>query len=261
MDPTDRFVDLVGHPGAPLEELALLIAAHARPGLDVGAQRSRLDDLAAGVDEPSVASLCHHLFVVEGLAGNHDDYYDPRNSYLDQVLDRRLGIPITLGVILIEVGRRVGIELRGVSMPGHFLVRGDLAGGPVLLIDPFDGGRLLDLADCESRIRKLLGPGVSIDESFVAPVGPAAIIDRMLANLEAIADERGDRPMAEWVVRLRAAMPGAPTALLRRRAASLAASYRFGEAADLLERLASADAGDRRGPLLATARRLRARLN
>ncbi len=246
----------------PLDELALLVAAHARPDLDVAAEQTRLDELAAGVGERSVEALSHLLFVDQGLGGNHDDYYDPDNSYLDQVLERRLGIPISLGVVMIEVGRRAGIELVGVSMPGHFLLR-SMREGPneVRLIDPFAGGALLDLAACETRVRKLLGPGIAFDPAFLAPVGTGNIVARMLANLDAIAAARADRAMLAWVVRLRAAMPGAPAALQRRLAGSLAASCRFGEAADVLERLASTEPDTEPGDTLATARRLRARLN
>ncbi len=264
VDPTARFIALVRQPEAtmPLDELALLIAAHARPGLDMAAEQARLDELADGVGERCVESLCRHLFVDKGFAGNHDDYYDPANSYLDEVLERRLGIPISLGVVMIEVGRRAGIDLVGVSMPGHFLVRSTgESGDDVRLLDPFDGGASLDRAACEGRARKLLGPAVAFDPAFLAPVGPRTIVARMLANLDAIAAARGDRAMLAWVVRLRAAMPGAPAVLQRRLAGSLAASCRFAEAADVLERLAATEPGGEPGDTLAAARRLRARLN
>ena len=264
MDPTACFLALVRQPEAtmPLDELVLLIAAHARPGLDVAAAQARLDELAAGVGGRSAEALCHHLFVEQAFAGNHHDYYDPDNSYLDQVLERRLGIPISLAVVMIEVGRRAGIELAGVSMPGHFLVRSmaEEADAP-RLIDPFDRGAILDGPACEARVRKVLGPAVAFDPVFLAPVGTSTIVARVLANLDAIAAARAARAMLEWVVRLRAAMPGAPAVLQRRLAGSLAASCRFGEAADVLERLASTEPGDEPVDTLATARRLRARLN
>ncbi len=265
MDPTARFLTLVRRPEStlPLDELALLIAAHARPDLDVAAGQARLDELAAGVSERSVEGLSRHLFGEEGFAGNHDDYYDPRNSYLDQVLERRVGIPISLAVVMIEVGRRAGIELVGVSMPGHFLVRSfrEEVHDGVRLFDPFDGGAVLDRSACEARVGKVLGPAVAFRSAFLEPVGTATVVARMLANLDAIATARVDRAMLEWVVRLRAAMPGAPPALQRRLAGSLAASCHFGEAADVLERLASADPGADSEEARATARRLRARLN
>ncbi len=264
MDPTARFVALAHQPEAvmPLDELALLIAAHARADLDVAAELARLDELAAGVGERSVEALCHHLFVDQGFVGDHDDYYDPANSYLDQVLERRTGIPITLAVVMIEVGRRAGVALAGVSMPGHFLVRsmGEDA-VPLRLLDPFDGGATLDREACEARVRKLLGPAVVFEAAFVEPVGTATIVARMLANLDAIAVTRADRAMLDWVVRLRAAMPGSPAVLQRRLAGSLAASCQFDQAADVLERLASSEAEAEPGETLATARRLRARLN
>ncbi len=262
VDPTARFVALVQGPeeALALDEVALLIAAHARPGLDIAAEQARLDELAAGVDEPSVEAVCGHLFVTEGFAGNHDDYYDPRNSYLDEVLQRRVGIPISLAVLLLEVGRRVGVTLAGVSMPGHFLVRTLGAAGPARFVDAFDRGTILDEAGCAVRFRKLAGPA-PFDPVFLAPVGPSAIVARMLANLDAIAAARADRAMLGWVVRLRAAMPGAPAAVSRRLAGALAASCHFGEAADVLEGLASSDPEADADDDLTTARRLRARLN
>src|SRR5687767_8200788 len=106
-DPTSRFAALVQRPEAELatrlDEAAFLLAAHAHPGLDVDTQRARLDELAAACASPRLADVAHHLFVEQGFPGNAEDYYDPRNSYLDDVLDRRLGIPITLAVVLMEV--------------------------------------------------------------------------------------------------------------------------------------------------------------
>ncbi len=264
VDPTARFVDLMQGPEAamPLDELALLVAAHARPDLDVAAARERLDELAAGVVEPTAEALCRHLFVAEGYVGDHQDYYDPRNSYLDQVLERRVGIPISLAVLLLEVGRRVGVGLAGVSMPGHFLVRvGCASDGSGSFIDAFDRGTILDEAACAARFRALHGPAARFDPAFLAPVGTAAIVARMLANLDAIATARADRPMLGWVVRLRAALPGAPPELSRRLAEVLAASCRFADAADVLERLAASGRGTEADDDARTAHRLRARLN
>src|SRR5256885_16075663 len=124
MDPTGRFAELVNglEAALPLDEAGLLIAAHAKPELDVGEQLARFDALADRVGEPTLDGLRRLLFRDLGFAGNEDDYFDPRNSYLDDVLERRTGIPISLAVVMMEVGRRVGVPLSGVSMPGHFLV-------------------------------------------------------------------------------------------------------------------------------------------
>ncbi|MDA8045945.1 MAG: transglutaminase-like domain-containing protein, partial [Actinomycetota bacterium] len=136
MDVPARWADLVRRPEpeVPLDEAALLISAAADPGLDVDAQMARLDDLGArvGSDEPDAVSRL--LFGELGLRGDRDGYYQPVNSYLDRVLDRGLGIPITLAVLLVEVGRRAGVVLEAVGMPGHFLVRDPAR--PGTLIDP-----------------------------------------------------------------------------------------------------------------------------
>src|SRR5437764_7768135 len=139
-----HFADLVARPEdkIPLDEAALLIAYQARPGLDIGAGLARLDDLAASCNPPTFDGLVRHLFDDLGFRGNVEHYQDPDNSYLDQVLQRRLGIPISLSVLTMEVGRRLGIGLDGVGMPGHFLVRP--AAAPATFADPFDGGRRLD---------------------------------------------------------------------------------------------------------------------
>src|SRR5207244_3904709 len=137
-DPSPRarasFAALIDRPGEeiPLAEAALLIAAEEYPGLDIGEYLSRLDALADTVRE-AVDNVSHpeevgvlltnHLHDSEGFRGNVDDYYDPRNSFLNEVFDRRRGIPISLSILYIEVGRRLGVSLRGIGMPGHFLVQ------------------------------------------------------------------------------------------------------------------------------------------
>lgn len=220
MDPTARFFELATGPGAslPLDEMGLLVAAHAHPGLDVAAQLRHLDDLASRVGEPTLAGLRRLLFDELGFEGNGSDYYDPRNSYLDDVLERRTGIPISLAVVMLEVGRRAGVALSGVSMPGHFLVRS--VGDPGVFVDPFSHGSVLDRAGCRARFLAVHGRGAVFDEAFLEPVGNAAIVDRQLANLEAIAGARGDVFTSAWVLRLRSALPGAGPALHRRREAA-----------------------------------------
>jgi regulator of sirC expression with transglutaminase-like and TPR domain len=263
VDPTDRFADLVRGPedvlGRHLDEAALLIAAHARPELDVEAYRGRLDELAARCEEATVADVTHLLFEVEGFRGNDRDYYDPRNSHLDQVIDRRLGIPITLAVVLLEVGRRLALPLAGVSMPGHFLVR--VGGDPVVLIDPFERGRLLSRSECQERFAAVHGPAAPWDPSFLDPVGPRAIIARMLANLRGVHLQHQESVALERVLRLRALLPGASLDDRAERAGVLAALARFGEAADLLEDLSDEAPDPRAAALTSQARRLRARLN
>ena len=222
VDPTARFLEVVHapEPALPLDEAALLIAAHAQPGLDVAEQLARLDDLASQAGEPTLDGLRRLLFRDLGFGGNAAEYYDPRNSYLDAVLDRRTGIPISLAVVMLEVGRRLAVPLSGVSMPGHFLVRDKV--DPDVFVDPFAGGMLLDEAGCRLRFHGVHGPEATFDESFLQSVGRLAIVARMLANLEIIAARRGDRAMHLWVLRLRAGLPGAGAEEKRRLAAAQA---------------------------------------
>ena len=183
-----------------LDEAALVIAAHANPGLDVAAQLQRLDDVAALVATADTSALCRVLFEQLGLKGDHDNYDDPVNSYLDRVLDRRRGIPISLSVLLIEVGRRCGLSLEGVGMPGHFLVRDPTS--PRVLIDAFGGGQLLDFAGCERILRAVTGSPVQLTAAMLATTGPRAILARMLANLDRSFERRADHRSLLWVSRV-----------------------------------------------------------
>jgi regulator of sirC expression with transglutaminase-like and TPR domain len=221
MDPTERFAELVRGPEAalPLDEAGLLIAAHAKPDLDVARHLAQFDALAEEVGEPTLDGLRRLLFRDLGFAGNEDDYYDPRNSYLDDVLERRTGIPISLAVVMMEVGRRVGVPLSGVSMPGHFLVRDKV--DPEVFIDPFARGIVLDRRGCQLRFHGVHGVTATFDPAFLEPVGRRAIVDRMLANLEGIAGVRGDRTMLGWVLRLRSSLPDAAEDVRRRLSAAL----------------------------------------
>ena len=201
MEAIERFASLLQRPEAsvPLDEVSFLIAADAHPGLDVDAQLARLDALAARCPMHTRAGVLTHLFRDEGFHGNEADYYDPENSMLDSVLDRRMGIPISLSVVLIEVARRLGVTLVGVSAPAHFIVRDESDG---TYFDPFAGGRPLDLQD---RVRRYgLAP--------LDPVGTYAIVARMLGNLKGIYVQRGDAESLRWVMRLRVLVPGVPAA-------------------------------------------------
>jgi regulator of sirC expression with transglutaminase-like and TPR domain len=261
---TARFAELARLPepelAGALDEAVLLVGAHARPGVDVAAYLGRLDELAEGCEVPTLSGLVHQLFVVEGFAGNRSHYYDPRNSYLHEVLDRRLGIPITLAVVMLSVGRRLGVPLAGVGLPGHFLVRHE--DDPPALLDPFAGGAELTLADCEARFRAARGDA-PFDPSLLATVGPHAVLARVLANLQHVFDAGGDQRSLEWVLRLRATLPDAGVAEHAAWAGALASLGRFPEAADALEAGAVALAVDAEAAqkLEARARALRARLN
>ncbi len=257
MEATERFAELVADGGFPLDEAALLVAAHARPGLDVTAWLDRLDDLAADVPDATVDALCRTLFGVVGLAGDQVDYYDPENSYLDRVLERRRGIPISLCIVTIEVGRRAGVPLVPIGTPAHFLAR--TLDGPPTWVDCFAGGVLLDRAGLDDLFARL-APGVDL-EPFLDPLAPADVLRRVLGNLVAVHRRRGDRDALRWASELRTLLPGATVDDLRTHAGALAASGAFARAAEVLDRVAEAPGIDDPEAERARARRLRARLN
>jgi len=215
VDLAARFSELVRGPESaiPLDEAALLIAAHDHP-VDIPAELRALDTLAAAIDADDTRTLAHALFVERGFAGNTLDYGDPRNSYLDQVLRRRLGLPIALSVLMIEIGRRRGIALVGVGMPGHFLVGSDDG-----FVDPFHGGTVLDAAGAR-RLFDQTHPGAPFFDHYLEPVGARAVLSRMLANL--VNTFLGRTPMqARWALQLRLELPGLPEAERRQGAEAL----------------------------------------
>ena len=257
-----RWVEMMGHPEdqLSLDEAALLISARANQALDVEAQLRRLDELAGQVEREDVPALCQMLFGHLGLRGERERYDDPANSYLDQVLERRRGIPISLSVLLIEIGRRCGVRLEAVGMPGHFLVRDPAV--PDLLIDAFNRGRRLDHADCERLLRSIVGGGAQLTPEMLTTTGPWAILGRMLANLDRSFERRGDQESLAWVSELRMHLPQAALGDRTHLAGRLAALGRLDAAAAVLEEAASAASGrELRERLFGEALALRARLN
>jgi regulator of sirC expression with transglutaminase-like and TPR domain len=201
------------------------------------------------------------MFDELGFGGNLDDYYDPRNSLLNEVLDRRVGIPITLAVLMIELGRRLDVGLSGVGMPGHFLVR-ELAHGDVFF-DPFHDGHSLSAADCRALFFRLHGAQTAFSERYLAPVGPSEILRRMLNNLRQIYVSRSDHAALVWVLELTAQFPTAGFTEFRElasvqsaRGAYDRAAASFDTAATLAEAAGQSAAEDRSMSAL-----LRARLN
>lgn len=240
-----------------LDEAALLIAAHAYPDFDVDSWLYRLDDLAAMcAHDASTRGVVHSLFVDQGFAGNVEAYGDPRNSMLNEVIDRRVGIPITLSVLLIEVARRLGVRLHGVGMPGHFLVGVDEE--PGMFVDPFYGGEYLDADGCCVRFEALQGPNAAWSSAYLAPTGTRAILLRMLNNL---AQSYGSGRGAAWVCRLRLGFVELPVAERRRTALVLGSTGAFAEASGVLDTLADSLSGDIAEEVRAQAVSLRARAN
>jgi regulator of sirC expression with transglutaminase-like and TPR domain len=251
-DPTARFAALVERPDdIPLDEACLLVAAHAIPDLDPDVTLGALDRLAALVEEPTVDALCTTLFGAEHFTGDRTSYNDPRNSLLPEVLERRTGIPITLAVVAMEVGRRCGVDLVGVGMPGHFVVRP--AGDATRFVDVFDGGARLGVDGCRAIFERL-HPSATWSVEYLAPVDDRMILTRILANLAGAYRRLGDRPSLLWALGLRQHLPGVTDRDRRELAVLMGASGRFAEAAAALELV-----GEERD--LEAAGRLRARLN
>lgn len=259
-----RFAELVRQPesAVPLDRAAMLVAAHARPDLDVDSAIQTLDAIAGGCAVPTYRAWHAHLFNDLGFRGDPDRYAEPDSSCLDIVIERRRGIPITLSVLGMEVGRRLGLRIAGVGMPGHFLVR-HLEAVPPTWIDPFDGGRELDRADCEELFHRVNGPGARFRDSYLEPVGSRAILARMLANLRALYARRGELKLLETVSAMRIEIPGAPATERRNYARVLAANGRFVDAALELESLAASGTSANRdqAAILSEATAMRARLN
>ena len=194
-DILEQFDQLGGMPedDIDLAWAALLIAASEYPELDVIAQMEVLDSLAAGAAKgmgddgdplSSVNNLSAYLFDEVGFHGNDSEYYDPRNSYLNEVLARRMGIPITLSLVCIEVGKRLGVPLEGVGMPGHFLLRH--RDEPGIYIDPFHRGILLSEEECAQLLRDATRTAVPWDQSYLTTVSYRELIARILRNLKGI---------------------------------------------------------------------------
>jgi len=252
-DTAARFAALVSRQDRPLpvDEALLLVAVALDPTVDVAAEQARLDDLAAGVEEPTVDALCHHLFTTMGFTGDRDDYYDARNSLLPAVLDRRLGIPLSLAVVTMEVGRRSGVAIEGIGMPGHYLVRP--VAEPARFLDVFDAGRELDVAGCRA-IFQVAAAGMPWDDRYLRADAPWSIVVRTLANLAGAHRRSGDRAGLCTVLELRMALPAATEQERRELGMLLGAAGRFDEGAAVLE--ASGVEADQE-----VAARLRARLN
>jgi len=215
---TERFRALADGPDEQIDlaEAALLIAKNANQDLDVGRYLARIDELAEALSArlPSaysgterILALNRFLFEEQGFGPNLEDYYDLRNSFLNEVLERRVGIPISLSIVYMEVGRRIGLELRGVSFPGHFLVKCKLSEGTVIL-DPYGRGISLSLHDLQQRLREARGGEVSraIVAGMLVAANKKDILARMLRNLKAIYLERRDHDRAfatmEWLIAL-----------------------------------------------------------
>ena len=209
--PLEPFAELLGRDDGRIDlaRACLMIAQDAYPQLDVERYLGEIErmglrlrgglaqDLGA---EQRVAALNEFLFEDLGYWGNTEHYYDPRNSYLNEVIDRKTGIPITLAVLYMALGRRIGLPLQGVSFPGHFLVRVRVRGG-VLILDPFTGGAPQSEDELRARLQRVIPEGAAADvsvaelplEQFLEPASNRQIVARVLRNLKGIYRET-DKP-------------------------------------------------------------------
>jgi len=198
----EHFAEIVSRDQFNLAEASFMLAQDIYPGIDIAAYLLQLDDIAAAIRkriagdafaEQKVIALNYYLFNEMRFSGNVDDYYDPRNSYLNEVLERRIGIPISLSILYMEVGKRLGLNLKGVSFPGHFLVKLAVKRGQ-LVLDPFIGGEAQSEADLRQRLAQVLPSGkaekAQLDQ-YLEPATPRQIIARVLRNLKNIYMQTG----------------------------------------------------------------------
>lgn len=195
-DPALReFSELTERPDGRIDlaRAALALARLEYPGLAAEAYLERLDALARGADGSRRSTdpvgrlhrLREYLFVEQGFTGNREDFFDPRNSFLNDVLDRRQGIPISLSLVLIEVGKRLGLAVEGIGLPGHF-VAGARFGDSQILLDPFNAGALLTPEACAELAGQALGRRVALTPEHFVAVTHRQFLTRMLSNLKAI---------------------------------------------------------------------------
>jgi regulator of sirC expression with transglutaminase-like and TPR domain len=203
-----------------IAEAALLFAHDRYPFLSPAHYLHRIDEFTGRVDRlgaatplERIAALRTVLVAEEELVGDAITYDDPRNSYLNEVLDRRCGLPISLSVIWLDVARALGWRFAGVGLPGHFLI-GCKAEDRCVLLDPFQGGRLVELGECERLVQNVLGPQAVLAPEHVAPIDGPAILTRMLNNLRAAYATRHDWSAYEQVLMRLMALHPADTDLV-----------------------------------------------
>jgi regulator of sirC expression with transglutaminase-like and TPR domain len=206
------------HP-VDLARVALLIARDAYPRLHPRAYLRRIDRLAdqlrprlAGSLEARTAELSTFLFEECGFAGNTEHYYDPRNSYLNKVLDRQVGLPISLSLLAMAVGDRAGLPVVGVGLPGHFVAKALGEDGDEVIFDPFNGGQFLDADACEALVTEIIGRPFEVTPEVLEATPPGAIVLRMLTNLKtAYLADRSHLRAARVAYRLAQLLPEDPT--------------------------------------------------
>jgi len=183
-----------------LEKAALYMALEEYPDLDVEAYLNALDTMAAEVEERLpresyplriLQTINRYLYDDLGFTGNTNDYYDPRNSFLNRVIDRRTGIPITLSLVYLALARRIDFPMVGVGMPGHFLIRPDVEEMEIF-VDPFHQGEILFSQDCQDLLSRAYGQPVKLHTAFLQSIKPRQFLARMLTNLKMIYLNQGN---------------------------------------------------------------------
>lgn len=192
---------LAKDPAAPLDlgRVVLLLARDEYPQLDIEAYLCEIQamgrearDRVRGSLRSQLEGLCRYLFQDLGFTGNTRDYYDPRNSYFNEVMDRHTGLPITLSVLAMILGEQSGLRVEGIGLPGHFIARAVDHRGDILYFDPFSGGKFLTPSDCESLVEKATGSPFQATADTMAQIPLGGIIQRMLTNLKLIYLKKND---------------------------------------------------------------------
>lgn len=216
----DRFYQEIQQPDEAinLAAAALYIAQEEYPELDCEAYLHQLDRMALQLRDrlpeatyplKLIRAINEYLFEAQGFVGNSQNYYDPANSFLNKVLERRTGIPITLSLVYLELARRIGLPMAGVSMPGHFLIR-PISAEMGIFVDAFHKGEIMFEEDCHDCIRTLYGENARLQPRHLEPIGPRPFLARMLMNLKVIYLERQDISRALGVIdRILMLMPDA----------------------------------------------------
>ncbi len=249
-----------GDPEVDPARVALELAADAYPGLDIEGYVARIAALServrprcpskAGVREV-LGQINWVLFVEEELRGNQEDYYDPRNSYLNEVLDRRLGIPISLSVLYWAIARPLGLTVAGLNFPGHFMLRVD-DGDETLFVDPFHSGAILDREACRRRLSELLQQPVDLSHEMTAPAPLAVVVTRILRNLKSIYLRAEDVPSVLPIQRRLVALNPRDAEEVRDLGVLCLRAERPGEAVDPLQTFLTTSPDDSRSNEIAT---------
>ena len=269
------FEELVTLPdlGIPIAEAALLMACEEYPQLSLPPYLRQLDDIAGDVDNrlggnqsalDTIRTINEILFDEYGFHGNNSDYYDPRNSFLNDVMDRRTGIPITLSTVYMEIARRVGLQVDGVGVPGHFIVK-HVSRTEEIFLDPFNAGAVMTRADCRELIRHMDVEGGQDEEHWLRRVTNRQIVSRMLNNLKVIYMNGGAFDKALAMLELMVLTEPSEAGLYKERGLLELQLRRFGKAAKDLEQYLqrSSDAADREEieDYLKDIQRIRAMMN